>query len=41
MARTKYADKLAEFERRITKLEQDVEALKLQFAEREKNERQH
>ena len=36
MARTKYADWLADFERRVTKLEQEVAALKTQFAEKEK-----
>lgn len=38
MARTKYADKLADLERRITKLEQEVAALKAQFVEREKQQ---
>lgn len=38
MARTKYADKLADLERRVTKLEQDVVWIKAQLAERDKKQ---
>lgn len=36
MARTKYADWLADLEQRVTKLEQKVEELTAKFAEKEK-----
>lgn len=38
MARTKYADKLADLERRVTKLEQDVVWIKARLAERDKKQ---
>ncbi len=38
MARTKYADKLADLEWRVTKLEQDVVWIRAQLAERDKKQ---